>query len=1732
MACRLPGGVDRPEHLWELLLQGRDAIVDVPSDRWDSRVFHSSDTALPGKCVTFQGGFLRRSYEEFDAKFFGITSREAEGLDPQQRLILEVAWEVLEDGGQNPDQLRGSATGVFVGGFCMDNQLQRLSSGSRHLIDAFTATSSSLTLLSNRISHFFDFCGPSISIDTACSSSLVGLHLACQSLWGKESNLALAGGVNLILRPEFAIAMSKGRFLSSHNRCRAFDDGASGYVRGEGVGVVLLKRLSDAREAGDRVHALILATGVNQDGGTPSITQPNSEAQSLLIHQTCDRAGVLPGTIAYVEAHGTGTQAGDIAELKSLDCVLRPGRPQDQPCWVGALKTNIGHLEAAAGVAALIKTILVLRHQKVPQNLHFQNPNKQIDFSRLCLRFPQCLETLDPIFGRRLASVNAFGYGGTNAHAILEAPPDLSGSALDSVVFAPSKQEYLLPISAQNSEALRVLAEMHARRLDDAMGSPLFHSYLSTASHRRAHLGHRLVVRGETPDSLKRALQSFQSGQPSPSCIFGEVRSRGLKPVYIFSGMGSQWMGMGQQLRQEEPVFREAYDQALDAFKFYTEWNLRALLENAQGPSATLTSDVAQGALFALQYSLTVLWRYWGVLPSAVIGHSAGEVAAACAAGALKLADAVRVCATRALLQQRLAGSGAMLAVNLDETTASRRIVDFPEISLAASNSPHAVTLVGSLAELQAFNDSLPDGIFRKFMQTDIPYHGRKMDSIKDDVLISLHSIRPQAPATPIIPTSLPPTESAPVFDAEYWWANIRNPVRFREAVEWAATSLDSSLFLEVGPHPVLSGYIHECFATLGRSCETVPSLRRDTEEFRFMRSSAARLHSQGVSLDWQRLSPAIFQPIDLPFYPWQRTRYWNESLTCKFDRLGSDAHPLFQRPLRTPTPMWESELNRLLFPAVWDHRLGEHVVFPGAGYVDAGLVVGSEQSLSWPLTILNMRFENILKESSSEVTILVTQFLPQTGEFSVHSRNVEDSSKWTRHASGYLSSFYDPESQPRTISDLTLIQSRCQQTLSISAIYAKLKSIGLNYGPLFQVIQVGGFSAEEGWAKLARPDGQAIIKWEKLHPALLDGAFQLLAWVAGHSTGSIPFIPTRIGRITVFASPDADCMATVRILATSARKLKATIQLWAMNGELILEAEDVECRPLALSSVGSEMLYEPVWKLAVGDKTTPPALVEVIGGEAAFTRALSDCFAGAGIQFDRPVAVAANSASCVIRMVKSGSSNSVEDVFEEGIGLLEFIRARTWSEGGRLMLVTNRSLPLPEDRPPLSRSELSWWGLASLIENEFPGTTCQIVDLDLSDPSSAARNLFQELFLSNSDRAIAWRGSNRYSRRFRRFIPNQPESALNIRPDGAYLITGGTSGFGLEIARWLASEGAGAITLISRRGEAAPELQSVLPRLRAWGASVEVLSLDVTDEASLEKLFVLLESRSVPLKGIFHCSMVLEDGFIRDLDRTSFKRVWEPKARAAFTLDRLSRGFCLDYFVCISSVSSMVGNPGQAAYIAANSILDGLAHHRRAEGLPALTINLGLLGDTGVVKSRADIHSTLSAVGMSTLSRSDAIEGLAKALRLNLPQVGLFRMDWNRWQSAFLSSSTDSRWEIDTLAQTSEQASVNHFSTWLRSRPVGDRPQLLLFELTDGLAQFLKTDPIHISPETPLSRLGIDSLSVVEVIIHVKRHLGIELSPTDLLGNATLNHVVQSVLARMNLRTAIAGEESSQSSS
>jgi len=867
MACRLPGGANSPEAFWELLVEGRDAVTAVPAERWDGDALFSADPDAPNRIVSRSGGFLD-AVDRFDAAFFGISPHEAALMDPQQRLLLELAWEALEAAGQPVDRLAGSATGVFIGAHSQSSDYWLLQLAQHGGVDSHSATGSAHSILANRISFALDLRGPSLTVDTACSSSLVAVHLACQSLRSGECDLALAGGVNLMLTPSASFAFSKLQILSPQGRCRTFDAAADGIARGEGCALIALKRLSDARRDGDTVLAVIAGSAVNQDGASNGLTAPNGPAQEAVIRRALAMAAISPERVGLVETHGTGTPLGDPVEVEALANVIGPPRDSLHRCYLGAVKTNIGHLEGAAGIAGVVKAVACLRHGAVPGNLHFVRPNPHLRLDGTPFVIPTALTPWLSPGAPRVASVSSFGFGGTNAHVVLE---EHQPEAADGVS-AGSGPEHVLMLSARSPDALKALAHAYSARLRELPVGAL-EDFVHTATTRRSHHNHRIAAIGanaaELAGQIEARIVERAEAQPVSS---DAVR----QPVFVFTGQGTHWGGMGRELYEAEPVFRAAVDAVCGEFNMLSGWDLLEILNDPSRESQLSVTEVAQPAIFALQVGLAALWKSWGVRPGAIIGHSVGEIAAAHVAGVLTLVEATNVVFHRSRAMRGARGHGSMAQIEIAEHDIASELAGLgPEISVAALNGPASVVVSGASGAMEKLLVRLQArGAVARVLPVDYAFHSAQMEPFIGPVVAALAALRPKAAELPLISTVSGTWRTSSDFDAAYWGRNVRNAVRFAPGV---ACLLDAGFrsFLEIGPHPSLGPGILASAGEREIEVSVAASLRRSQPARASLLAGLQALYEDGVAIDWSVRFDPRRRVVSLPAYPWQRQRHW-----------------------------------------------------------------------------------------------------------------------------------------------------------------------------------------------------------------------------------------------------------------------------------------------------------------------------------------------------------------------------------------------------------------------------------------------------------------------------------------------------------------------------------------------------------------------------------------------------------------------------------------------------------------------------------------------------------------------------------------------------------------------------------------------------------------------------------------------------------------------------------------
>ncbi|HEY5821775.1 MAG TPA: SDR family NAD(P)-dependent oxidoreductase [Propionibacteriaceae bacterium] len=1205
IGCRFPGGATNPAEFWDFLVAKRDGISEIPADRWSVEKFYDPDPDAPGRMYTRHGGFIAQSPWDFDPDYFGISAREAAIMDPQQRLLLEVAVEALDDAGLG-GRVGGRDVGVYVGGFTSDNQGRRHAPAARAAINSHTATSGTFTMLSNRLSYVLDLHGPSMTIDTACSSSLVAIHEAAQAVARGECEIALAGGVNMMLAPETFISMCKGRFLARDGHCKTFDATADGYARGEGSGVVVLKPLAAAQVDGDRVYAVVRATGANQDGRTSGITVPNPVAQAALAARVLAESGQSAADVGYVEAHGTGTSIGDPLEIAALGATYGnvPGR--HTPLVVGSVKAAIGHLEAAAGVAGVIKAALTLHHHQVAPQAWLNELNPAIPFEQHRIEIPTEVDDFPAGYTLPTVAVNGFGYGGTNAHVIMVAAPAFNQSV---PAVAPSAEAgspvRVLPISGRTDTAVRAaagaLADQVGRGLET--GPVDVPAVQAGAWGRRLHHPVRTALTWTDADDLLAQLRALESGAGRPPV---KASADGERPVFVFSGMGPQWWGMARDLLTRDTVFARTAAEIDEVFVGISGWSIVAALLAAEADSAMNRTQVAQPANFLVQVALTAELAALGVEPAAILGHSVGEVSAAYLSGVLSLHDALLVSCHRARLQAKTAGTGGMLAVGLPEDEALAWLADpayAGQVSIAAINSPSSVTLAGDTDAVASLAARLADGgVFARALRVEVPYHSHLMDPILGEIRETLAPITAAVPSLPLYSSVTASPVTGADWDAGYWVDNVRQPVRFAAAVQ-ALVADGHRVFLEIGPHPVLGGNIREILVRSGETGAVVSTLNRTQPDTQSLAQTIADLYVAGA-LATDRLpgSTGPVPHVELPAYPWQRTRLWTEVAENLLDRLGDPVAP----PLlgvRAPgfAPEWQTELSVTALPWLRDHVVDGLVLLPGAGFIDAALSAAAALMQRSGQALADITFLAPRIVDDHDVPVLRLTVEPTTRRFTIDSRSAGDE-LWATNVTGRLvDADYVPGSH-----DLSLPPDA--HHIVGPELYSQLGARGLQYGPQFQGIQEA-WSGRNRLVATVDASSQASSR-HLVHPATTDAALQCVAALIADAqdapTG--PMVPYAVAAVRRHAPLASTVTVAVRRLDRPG--LWADIALADPEGNVALELLGVEFRPVRPEAAALTQLaplwYELGWE-RLGVPTAAPSqamvgtgsLVVVTSGDA-----------------------------------------------------------------------------------------------------------------------------------------------------------------------------------------------------------------------------------------------------------------------------------------------------------------------------------------------------------------------------------------------------------------------------------------------------------------------------------------------------------------------------------------------------
>jgi polyketide synthase 12 len=1633
MSCRFPGGVTSPEQFWDLVADGRDGISEFPADRgWDMDALYDPDPDAAWTTYTVEGGFVTDA-TGFDPAFFGISPREALAMDPQQRLVLETAWEAVEQAGMDPVSLRGTRTGVYVGVMPSDylTRLGALPEG----VEAHAMTGNAISVVSGRVAYALGLEGPAVSVDTACSSSLVALHWASQAVRAGECAMALVGGVTIMSSPGAFLATSLQRGLAANGRCKPFAQGADGTGWGEGVGMLLVERLSGARRAGRRVLAVVRGSAVNQDGASNGLTAPNGPSQQRVIAQALTNAGVPASEVDVVEAHGTGTVLGDPIEAQAL--LATYGRDRDRPLWLGSVKSNIGHTQAAAGVAGVIKMVLALRHRILPPTLHVDRPSELVDWSSGTVQLLTEAQPWQQNGHPLRAGVSSFGMSGTNAHVILEAADEPTAERPADSGVVP------LVLSARSEQGLRDQAQRLAEHLRTAPNlADVGYSLVTT----RSLFGHRGVVVGADRDHLLAGLSALAADKESDDVVRGVATDPG-RTVFVFPGHGSQWKGMAVRLLAESPVFADRIAECAAALAPHIDWSLLDVLRGEPGAPDVDRLDVIQPALWAVMVSLSHLWRAHGVEPDAVVGHSQGEIAAACVSGSLSLEDAAHVVALRSkLVGSMLMGTGATASVRHPAADVDRRLARWHgRVVVGAMNGPNAVIVVGEEDSVHEFvAECETDGIRVRMLFASAASHWAKVDVIRGPLLDGLSTIRPRESAVPFYSTVTGGLVDGETLDADYWFQNARRPVAFAPTVRRLLDDRHGA-FIEMSPHEVMSMPVQEVADEAGTEVIVIGTLKRDHGGWDRFVTALGRAHANGVRVGWGALfSRSGAVRTDLPTYAFQHEPFWLKSERSGPGDLSSIGltpvdHPFLSAavPVAGGGQLLTGSLSLDRFPWLADHAMDDVVLFPGAAFVELAVSAGrrfgcdrvDELVLSAPLVL----------PADGTVQLQLSLGAPdEQGRRSVDIHTRTDG-EWKTHATGTLT-VGDPVRTPTGHSWPPVNAS------PVADLYQRAAGLGFSYGPAFQGLRSVWRRGDDIFAEVVLPETDTGSF--AMHPALLDATLHALIGAPGSTAEGINLPYSWSG-----VSLPERAVDTVRVHLKPAGAGMFALAFTDEDGEPVGSVATLAVRPL------------PEDQAAELRRSAPDPLFRV-----RWTKVDGR---GGDVSTDDIVYLSS--------ICDTSGDDVVGQTHAAVPAVADFLR--TWlaeRPAPRLVLVTRGAVACQRDVvTDLAASAV--WGLVRSAQSEYPG---QIVLLDL-DPDAADPTPEQlAAALGTGEPQLAVRAANVFVPRLAH--ASSVSGAVPWNPDGTVLITGGTGALARIVARHLVHvHGVRSILLAGRR-EAATDLVDELD------ATVRTVVCDVTDREAVRSLLTHVPAE-FPLTAVVHAAGVLDDGVLDSLTPHRFDRVLRPKVDGAWHLHELTKDLDLSAFVLFSSAAGVLGGAGQANYAAANAFLDGLAAYRRERGLPASALAWGVWDTGGVDVDR------LARGGMLALSATQGTALLDSALRHDeallvpaafdtrvlrahsdeVPVVlrGLFRP--SRTDDGQASGPEALRTALDGASETGRREIVTK----------------LLYEQIAEVLGFTSLDSIDHTRS--LKELGFDSLTALQLRNRLNRVTGLKIPIT-----------------------------------
>lgn len=1841
MGCRLPGGASTPESFWELMRDGVDAVTEIPRDRFDIDEYYHPEPGTPGKTHTRYGAFVDR-ITEFDPVFAGVAPKNAASIDPQQRLFASACWAALEDAGIAPLSLDGTLTGVFVGLWSVE-YWHRLASRPIEELDGNVVGGNLHCMASGSISYLLGLRGPSLTLDTACSSSLVAVDLAVQSLRTGASDLALAGGSNVILGPENYVCFSGLQVLSPDGRCKTFDASADGFGRGEGAGVVVLKRLSDALRDGDRILAVIHGSGVTQDGKTAGIAVPNGESQEEAARRALLQAGIAPTEVAYAEAHGTGTRVGDPIEVRALANVYARGRSRDQPLLLGTVKTNIGHLESAAGIASLIKVVLALQHEALPPNLHFKRPNPEIPWDELPVKVVTEVTPWRRRERPRYAAVSSFGVSGTNAHLIVGEAPVMEPEKPAH----PPRPRHVLVLSTKDRDALRRSAEAYAKHfakhpdLDPA-------DVCFTAATGRSAFRERLAAAGATLGELRDRLQAFVDGKTVPGLVIGKAPVSGRPRLgFLFTGQGAQYVQMGRGLYESQPAFRRAMDRCDEILQPIMGRRILDVIYPPAGASSPIDDTTfAQPALFALEYAVCEMWKSWGVEPSFVIGHSAGEDVAACVAGVFSLEDGLRLIAERGRLMGALPRAGSMVAIMTSEARVQAAVEPYrSDVSIATLNGPENVVISGRTESVEKIARAFEaEGVETRPLNVSHAFHSPLMDPMLAEFDKVARQIAYSKPRIPLVSNLTGTLAGDELSGPEHWVEHIQKPVRFSDGIA-ALRNLGCELFVEVGPKPTLARISQACLPP--ESGAFLPTLHPGQDDWEFTLQTLGELFVRGVDVDWKAFDAGYARRrVSLPSYPIKGQRYFVDAPKGGFRSNGSWLKALLEaregdrirEEIRKSGRFSDDEarlLARLLdvFAEEYARRL--------AGDTPAYKAVVSDYYDTF--RNLTPELENAALEEVTEAYLTFAPLPEVLPGYSwllamIDGQNHPEWAKLTLEAQQVLR-----EGVFRKVDF-----SRVKKMLDFGCGYASdLCTLALRYPHIegtgytlsVEQMKVGQKKAR----RLGLEDRVRIYNCDSTKdefPDMYDLAFgfevahhvpdkrALFGHISRHlnERGQVcmadfisrtgfsidydnisSYFPTTEEWVALFTESRllaTDCVDISREMshflydpafdknlddlarrgkADAIRGLKSYDRLGRMHAEglalyVLLTAEkrgdlpEDELRrrnrqaleePVPYSEVSiPHGCYELEWVRA--DRRTgvmtngQPGRWLVFADRGGVGEALKERLQAAG---ERTVTVSWGESSSrtgaerfvldprdregLDRLLEETTAgepfrgvvhlwsldapdntkldlSSLREAQVRGCGsVIHLVQALGAIEGldkPRILLVTEQAQPVGDGPVQVAQSPL--FGVGKGIWMENPELWGGMVDVPAGPAEAKVAAILAELAEPDGETHLAYRGGERYAQRLVRRSRPQPGQP-KVRADGTYLITGGTGGLGLTVARWLVDLGARHLVLTSRRG-ASEAAREEIRALEARGTEVKGAAVDVADEPAMRALFAEVVAFMPPLRGVVNAAGIVGDTVLIQQTWERFNEVLDVKLAGTFIVHELTKNLPLDFFLSYSSAASVLGSPGQSAYVAANAFKDALSHHRVRSGFPGVAVNWGSWAEVGMVPSLPEHYrNALREKGIGEIAPREGVEVLGRLIAEGRPQSTIMQVNWVRLAKSVFAQGHVPPY-FGRVAKAPERTAATapeatNIKDQVKAAPPEARGGVLRQYLQQRVAKVLGySDPAQVDRELTLLELGFDSLMAVQLRNQIRKSLEVDVPIGKLFDSTSIERLTDLLQERV----------------